>query len=285
MPPGLSKAVTEFDCGVSTPRSRLSRERGQIARFRGIGKRNLTLPDEVRRAVQIGAFLLDFGRRGSIAFHVNCGRPSEGPPPLRQLMGLSVVGSAIERLPQRSTTMTTATKLNDLQLILLSTASQRDRGNLLPLPESAADVPRARKAIQALLAKGLAAEAGTNQLDQVWREEGDQRLTVGITDSGRDALGLGDPDGKGEASPTEGDAEDAPPAPAKAQARAGSKKALLLELLRADGGASLDELTKATGWLPHTTRAAITGVRKAHDVTKLKVEGVTRYSMSGTAAQ
>jgi hypothetical protein len=88
-----------------------------------------------------------------------------------------------------------------------------------------------------------------------------------------------------EAVHVERKAEDAPPAPAKAEARAGSKKALLLELLRAQGGASLDDLTKATGWLPHTTRAAITGVRKAHDVAKQKVDGITRYSIGGTAAR
>lgn len=181
--------------------------------------------------------------------------------------------------------MTKATKLTDLQLILLSTACQREGGDLLPLPEGATDPQRARKAIQALLNKGFAAEAATNQLDKVWREEGDQRLTVEITDSGRTALGLGDPDGKEEASRAEGDAEDAPPAPAKAEARAGSKKTLLLELLRGEGGASLEELTKATGWLPHTTRAAITGVRKAHAVTKQKVDGVTRYSISGPVAR
>jgi hypothetical protein len=182
--------------------------------------------------------------------------------------------------------MTKATKLNDLQLILLTTASQREGGNLLPLPESATDAPRARKAIQTLLTKGLAAEAGTKQLDQLWREEGEERLTVVITDSGRAALGLGDPGEQEQSSDADAGGDDAPLAPSKAEARAGSKKALLLELLRREGGASLDELTNATDWLPHTTRAAITGVRKSgHDVAKQKVDGVTRYSISGAAAQ
>jgi len=33
-------------------------------------------------------------------------------------------------------------------------------------------------------------------------------------------------------------------------------------LLRRDRGATIDELIDATGWLPHATRAALTGLRK-----------------------
>jgi hypothetical protein len=44
--------------------------------------------------------------------------------------------------------------------------------------------------------------------------------------------------------------------------RDGSKLALVIELLRRAGGATIVDLTQATGWLPHTTRAALTGLRK-----------------------
>jgi len=44
--------------------------------------------------------------------------------------------------------------------------------------------------------------------------------------------------------------------------RPGSKQALLLSLLARHQGASLAEMMKATGWLPHTTRAALTGLRQ-----------------------
>jgi hypothetical protein len=44
--------------------------------------------------------------------------------------------------------------------------------------------------------------------------------------------------------------------------REGSKQALLVELLSRPKGASLDDLIGATGWLPHTTRAALTGLRR-----------------------
>ena len=44
-------------------------------------------------------------------------------------------------------------------------------------------------------------------------------------------------------------------------AAAPSKKAQVLALLRREQGATLAELTAATGWLPHTTRAALSRIR------------------------
>ena len=36
----------------------------------------------------------------------------------------------------------------------------------------------------------------------------------------------------------------------------------VIALLKRKQGATLDEMVKATGWLPHTTRAAMTGLKK-----------------------
>jgi DNA-binding transcriptional regulator PaaX len=44
--------------------------------------------------------------------------------------------------------------------------------------------------------------------------------------------------------------------------RDGSKLALVIEHLQHADGATLIDLTEATGWLPRTTRAALTGLRK-----------------------
>jgi hypothetical protein len=44
--------------------------------------------------------------------------------------------------------------------------------------------------------------------------------------------------------------------------RPGTKQALIAGLLGREQGATLDELIAATGWLPHTTRAALTGLRR-----------------------
>ena len=56
----------------------------------------------------------------------------------------------------------------------------------------------------------------------------------------------------------------------------------MLELLHRDGGASLDDLTAATGWLPHTTRAVLTGLRKkGHQIEGRKGEdGRNTYRMT-----
>jgi hypothetical protein len=59
-----------------------------------------------------------------------------------------------------------------------------------------------------------------------------------------------------------------------------TKKARLLKLLGQKEGATLVELTFATGWLPHTTRAAITALRKGgRDVWRERVAGVSRYKL------
>jgi len=36
----------------------------------------------------------------------------------------------------------------------------------------------------------------------------------------------------------------------------------VIALLERKDGATLDEMVEATGWLPHTTRAALTGLKK-----------------------
>lgn len=65
-----------------------------------------------------------------------------------------------------------------------------------------------------------------------------------------------------------------------------TKIASVLELLGRSQGASLDELVTTTGWLPHTTRAALTGLKKkGHSVAREKVAGVTRYRIAAAASQ
>ena len=58
-----------------------------------------------------------------------------------------------------------------------------------------------------------------------------------------------------------------------------NKTEKVLALLARTGGATLNELVEATGWLPHTTRAALTGLRKkGHTIERAKVDGVSRYA-------
>lgn len=63
-----------------------------------------------------------------------------------------------------------------------------------------------------------------------------------------------------------------------------TKSAMVLEMLRRESGATLDELTGATSWLPHTTRAALTGLRKkGHAIDKRKRGEVTCYHLGSQA--
>lgn len=50
-------------------------------------------------------------------------------------------------------------------------------------------------------------------------------------------------------------------APTAAPPRQGTKIVRVVELLQRDKGARLDELIAANGWLPHTARATLTGLR------------------------
>ena len=58
-----------------------------------------------------------------------------------------------------------------------------------------------------------------------------------------------------------------------------TKADTILDLLQRPTGTSISELTKATGWLPHSVRAALTGLRKkGREVVRTKdKQGVTRY--------
>lgn len=60
-----------------------------------------------------------------------------------------------------------------------------------------------------------------------------------------------------------------------------TKQSLVLNLLRQDSGIPLADLVEVTGWLPHTARAALTGLRqKGHTIVRGKVDGVTRYMIA-----
>ena len=64
-----------------------------------------------------------------------------------------------------------------------------------------------------------------------------------------------------------------------------NKSDLVIGLLQRPGGATLDEVIAATGWLPHTTRAALTGLKKkGHKVTSEKTDGVRRYRIESSNA-
>jgi DNA-binding MarR family transcriptional regulator len=178
--------------------------------------------------------------------------------------------------------MTNNPKLNDFQLVLLSTAAQRDDGGVFPVAESIAEnEDRVRKAVESLLKRSLVEEGPTTDRRLAWREHDDRPIAVFITAAGRSlidrAADHAEPHAGGEKTAKNEKASVEP-------VRTGSKKELVLGLLRRPVGATLDELVTATGWLPHTTRAALTGLRKkGHVVEKTKRDDSTCYRVAEVA--
>jgi hypothetical protein len=166
-------------------------------------------------------------------------------------------------------------KLNDTQLILLSAAAQRDDRSLYPLPDTLQANARTTKAIAALIEKALVEERETSSAAALHRTDGDVRYGLFATDAALTAIGIGDGADEGASNP--------PPAPVDKPARV-TKASIVVDLLKREQGASLEELIAATDWLPHTTRAALTGLRKkGHAVERAKIDGKTRYAIVAEA--
>ena len=195
-------------------------------------------------------------------------------------------------------------KLTDTQLVILSTAGQRDDGAALPLPKSlklrggAVD-----HVLKSLLNKGLLDEQVAGNNASAWRETKDgQRLMLVITDAGRAAIGVpADVQTNPQPTPTaatmtkrsqyrgrgaagskrstkaKSKSKSKPKATAsRASTRSGTKQALLVDLLQRKEGATIAQAVKATGWQPHSVRGAISGTLKKKlglAVTSDKVEG------------
>ena len=61
-----------------------------------------------------------------------------------------------------------------------------------------------------------------------------------------------------------------------------TKTDAVIRFLRRTSGATIAQIQKATGWKPHSVRAALTGLRKkGHDVQRGKdTKGVTTYRIT-----
>jgi hypothetical protein len=176
-------------------------------------------------------------------------------------------------------------KLTDTQLVLMSAAAQRE-DRCLTRPEKL-KVAAVAKLTAKLAVPGLAREIKAKPGMPIWRRDEEQRpFALKLTPNGLNAIALDDDPAVGASEERSADAEgapeqigsrhavEAPPEVRSTAPRAGSKLALVIELLQREGGATIGDLTEATGWLPHTTRATITGLRKrGYSVTRDKRDG------------
>jgi hypothetical protein len=158
----------------------------------------------------------------------------------------------------------TMAKLTDTQRIVLSKASQRDDGAAV-VPDRM-NKAAAAKVAASLIGRKLMREVRAKLGVPVWRTTEDGRtLALLITRAGRSTLGV---EGAPDAGLATRDADEQQAAavrqeqPVSNQPRSGTKQALIVSILSGRSGASLDELMAATGWLAHTTRAALTGLRQ-----------------------
>lgn len=188
-----------------------------------------------------------------------------------------------------------SSKFSDTQQELLSAAAERE-DRLLPIPPHLKG-SAAQKITAKLVAAGLVKEVKAKAGAPIWRRETETKQAYGLklTALGANAVAA---DVKsvtesvgaaaGDASPGDRPARRAsrarsstpaavesaaeerranedlatPSEPSRRPPRPGSKLDQVLSTLSKDKGATLDDLTRATGWLPHTARAALTGLRK-----------------------
>jgi uncharacterized protein DUF3489 len=167
-------------------------------------------------------------------------------------------------------------KLTETQIVMLSAAAQRD-DRCLVAPRNLKG-GAAQKVAAKLIDGGLAKEIKAKPGAPVWRrdEQGGQSYALKLTAAGTRAIAIDDSsasdatsegtDPRLQVTTTSSRIVDAtadvPAAAGPSAPRGGTKLARVLELLQRDCGATLEELIAATDWLPHTTRAALTGLRK-----------------------
>ena len=168
-------------------------------------------------------------------------------------------------------------RLSDTQAILLSAAAARTNLNVLPVPDTIRLKGGALdRTVRALLDRGFITDGiGSDTMAQP--ASGGTRLV--ITPKGLAAIGVEVP----EAGPTL--SGDGPGAGRSTDTvvrpdRPGGKLGVLLDAVARPTGATLDELTKATAWLPHTTRAALARLRqRGFDVRLATTEGRKAYRL------
>jgi hypothetical protein len=173
-------------------------------------------------------------------------------------------------------------KLADARRLVLSDAAQRE-DRCLTRPASLGGAQSVKMG-EALIAAGYVREVKAKGSAPLWRRDGDTEAAFALKLTAAGAKAAAD-EGASLSSRQSNGGEDAraidearlpvtavakppvaEPRPRRARAqgepRPTSKIAAVIGLLSNAEGATLAELIAATDWLPHTTRAALTGLRK-----------------------
>ena len=187
-------------------------------------------------------------------------------------------------------------KLTDAQLVMLSAAAQRE-DLCLTAPDKMKGAILAKvsaKLVKLGLVRAVRAKTGM----PVWRRDDAGRSSaLKLTAAALKAIAI---DAQSQESTKTSKTARPQPQPSSGATtardpgivgaktptpRAGSKLARVIDLLRRSEGATILHLMEATGWLPHTTRAALTGLRKrGYAVVRGRVDGGgSIYRIAGSA--
>jgi hypothetical protein len=212
-------------------------------------------------------------------------------------------------------------RLTDNQLIVLSRATQREDGIATPPPNMRGAA--LAKVGQSLIERKFMRLIRTKPDMPIWRTDHENKsFSLAITSAGRKAIGTEGKFADQPAAPAEiavaGNKPSVIAVTAKKDgyeslaashfgvdratsrgaesdrnrigaslpgSRAGTKQAHLIEMLSRAKGAAFDEIVEAMRWLPHTTRAALTGLRhRGFDIRRYRADGKTFYRILGPEA-
>jgi hypothetical protein len=162
-------------------------------------------------------------------------------------------------------------QLSDAQAVILSTACAREDGMVFPVTARLKG-GAVGNVCKSLLARGLIKESVATDHNTVWRHN-DARgpVTLCATPLAYAALGITD-DLEGQPDSLVNTKAASMPA----QRRSGTKQEAVIAMLRAEGGATIDDIVAATSWAPHTARGFLSGTLKKKlglTITSEKVEG------------
>ncbi|MGI3212872.1 DUF3489 domain-containing protein [Roseovarius tibetensis] len=165
----------------------------------------------------------------------------------------------------------TQIQLSDAQSVILSTACARDDGAVFPVTTTLKG-GAVGNVCKSLLKRGLIEEIEATDLNTVWRHDEERGpINLRATPLAYSTLGIIDaPDAQDDDQPE----PEATPQPVRRRSR--TKQEALIAMLRAEGGATIDEIVAALEWQPHTARGAMSGALKKKlglTIASEKVEG------------
>ena len=149
------------------------------------------------------------------------------------------------------------TKLTETQTIILTAGAQRPDNIALPLPKGLAGAA-AKMAVTKMIERGWLREVDANlrRGEPLWRETGDGHgTTLVVTDAGLRAIGI-EPVGAQTMAAIPNYCNETPKPPTRSK---GTKQAMLIAMLQASTGATMEEIVAATGWQAHSARGAMSG--------------------------